>query len=69
MARAAAPGRGRRGREKSVSPAGRSSLLDKNGGGINMLGVVITPPQAVPEPGVAVLAGVAALVLGWMRRR
>lgn len=50
-------------------PAGTFTLLEQNGGGINMYGVVVTPPQAVPEPGAAALAGVAALVLGLMRRR
>lgn len=50
-------------------PAGTVSLPEQNGGGLNMYGVVVTPPQVVPEPGALTLLAAAGIILGFAPRR
>jgi hypothetical protein len=50
-------------------PAGTFSLFQQNAGGLNMYGVVVTPPQIVPEPGALGLLAAGAGLLAWARRR
>lgn len=49
--------------------AGTFTLEQQNAGGINMYGVVVTPPQVVPEPGALALLTTAGIILGFAPRR